>query len=149
MFWTLNFTISTFSGPTHLIWPSLVSSLTHLDMSSEKTYKNRYSKWRGRIVATCTKYYMPLIRVEKYFIRVHTSGVTNFLTLSQWGDFDRVKNFVTHFVTPEIWILTLNGFNVSSNYQKPQWVHSVQNQFVASAQSEGQPTAFNSRIVCN
>ena len=39
------------------------------------------------------------------FIRVHISAVTKcvtkFLTLSQWGLFDSVKNFVT----PEIWIL--------------------------------------------
>ena len=43
--------------------------------------------------------------------RVYISGVTKcvtkFLTLSQRGGFDSVKNFVTHFVTPEIWILTL------------------------------------------
>ena len=46
---------------------------------------------------------------EPVIVRAHISGVTkcvtNFLTLSQWGDFDSVKNFVTHFVTPEIWIL--------------------------------------------
>ena len=38
-------------------------------------------------------------------IRVHISGVTKFLTLSKSPHFDSVKKFVTHFVTPEIWIL--------------------------------------------
>ena len=50
-------------------------------------------------------------------VRVHISGVTmcvtNFLTLSQCGEFDIVKKFVTHFVTPEIWILTHAIFGVS------------------------------------
>ena len=38
--------------------------------------------------------------------RVHISGVTNrvtkLLTLTKTPHFDIVKNFVTHFVTPEI-----------------------------------------------
>ena len=38
-------------------------------------------------------------------VRVYISGVTKFLTLSQSGGFDSVKNFVTHFVTLERWIL--------------------------------------------
>ena len=35
-----------------------------------------------------------------------TKCVTKFLTPSQQGVLDSVKNFVTHFVTLEIWILT-------------------------------------------
>ena len=46
-------------------------------------------------------------------IRVHisvvTKCVTKFLTLSKTPHCDSVKNFVTHFVTPEIWTLTLYG----------------------------------------
>ena len=44
--------------------------------------------------------------------RIHISGVTKcltkFLTLSKSVHCDSVKNFVTHFVTPEIWILSPN-----------------------------------------
>ena len=62
-----------------------------------------WENWRyGHVNMTTIFYSLPSIRV-------HISGVikcvTNVLTLSQWGDFDSVKNFVTHFVTPEIWIL--------------------------------------------
>ena len=38
-------------------------------------------------------------------LSVHISGITKFLTLSHWGVFDSVKNFVTNFVTLEIWTL--------------------------------------------
>ena len=47
---------------------------------------------------------------EKHFLLLGsiflgvTKCVTKFLTLSQSGGFDSVKNFVTRFVTPEIWI---------------------------------------------
>ena len=42
-------------------------------------------------------------------VRIHISGVTKcvtkFLTLSKSPHCDSVKNFVTHFVTAEIWTL--------------------------------------------
>ena len=61
-------------------------------------------------------------------IRVHISGVTKcvtkFLTLSQWGLFDSVKNFVTHFVTPEIWILR-NSSEKSKLKKKPSWFRQI------------------------
>ena len=47
-------------------------------------------------------------------VRIHISGVTKcvtkFLTLSKSPHCDSVKNFVTHFVTPEIWTLMLYYF---------------------------------------
>ena len=44
-------------------------------------------------------------------MRIYISGVTKcvtkFLTLSKSPHCDSVKKFVTHYVTPEIWTLTL------------------------------------------
>ena len=60
--------------------------------------------------------HLPISQVSRLIIfysscvRVYISGVikcvTNFLTLSKTPHCDSVKNFVTHFVTPEIWILS-------------------------------------------
>ena len=51
-----------------------------------------------------------------YVLRIHISGVTKcvtkFLTLSKSPHCDSVKNFVTHFVTAEIWTLTQKVWNM-------------------------------------
>ena len=53
---------------------------------------------------------------------VYISGVTQcvkkFLTLSQSVGFDSVKNFVTHFVTPKIWILSLSPVKIDNTLNR-------------------------------
>ena len=62
-------------------------------------------------------------------IRIHISGVTKrvtkFLTLSKSSHCDSVKKFVTHFVTPEIWILNPGKFITQIQIWFP--VHSALN----------------------
>ena len=62
--------------------------------------------WESALKPTSESELRPTFGSE---VRVHISAVTkcvtNFLTLSQLGLFDSVKNFVTHFVTLEIWTL--------------------------------------------
>ena len=47
--------------------------------------------------------------LNKQRLRIHISGVTKcvtkFLTLSKTSHCDSVKNFVTFFVTPDVWTL--------------------------------------------
>ena len=59
---------------------------------------------RGNPILLEKRLELPSERLRVYISGV-TKCVTKFLTLSQSVGFDSVKNFVTHFVTPEIWIL--------------------------------------------
>ena len=53
-------------------------------------------------------------------VKIHISGVTKcvtkFLTLSKSPHCDSVKNFVTHFVTAEIWTLTQKTLKKIHNF---------------------------------
>ena len=55
-------------------------------------------------------------------MRIHISGVTKcvtkFLTLSKSPHCDSVRNFVTHFVTAEIWTLNSKHAQCKSNQKR-------------------------------